>query len=230
MTVCTKVFVTKFKCHFIMSNEKLKSLKEEIIAIERKVKSDLEIDSEKYQAWLLSWSYNYLARYPSSVQKFSKKLLEKSKQYPPYNKSVDTNHCLHETIVKLKEKKLLDDEYLAKRTLEIMRKKGKSLQLIKTKLYNMQIDKTIISSLISDIKLDTNQEEQAAIIYMQRKKIGAFAINKRYAKSSQSKEELFKKQLNSMLRQGFSFDLCKKLLAMDLVQLQEMANDMSKPI
>ncbi|MBI4096709.1 MAG: regulatory protein RecX [Candidatus Levybacteria bacterium] len=115
------------------------------------------------------------------------------------------NDIIEKIIVKLKEKKFINDEEFARMFVENrLRFKPRSLRLIKLELKNKGIDDEIIERLVADRGSQTVGDlEQAKKLV--EKKMGRFRN-----KFGMTREEIYQKLGRFLASKGFNWDTIKK--------------------
>lgn len=139
--------------------------------------------------------YNFALRFLSYRPRSEKEVQEKLKL-----KKVEP-HIVEKIILKLKEKKFINDEEFAKGWIESrLRFKPRSLRLIKIELKQKGIGQDLIDKLINDLKITINDLDNA-------KKL----VQKRVERlRGLSKEKIYQKLGRFLASKGFNWDTIKK--------------------
>lgn len=146
----------------------------------------------------------YLQRYPACVPHFKRVMSRKIELSCRFHTEQDKNECLlmlTNVITLLCSQGLLNDEIYLESRVKSLRKKGTSSRAIQFKLQQ----KGLLAEDIGDA-LESNDEESdlsAAITFIRRKKLA-------------SKEQI--KQLGSLARAGFSFEIARKALELSKLE------------
>ena len=139
--------------------------------------------------------YNLALRFLSYRPRSEKEVRDKLK-----TKQVDSQ-VIEKIILKLREKKFIDDEEFAKGWIESRsRFKPRSARLIGIELKQKGIEKDLIDKLINDLSLTVSDLQSAKNLV--EKKIGRF--------KNLPKQEIYQKLGRFLASKGFNWDTIKK--------------------
>ncbi len=163
-------------------------------------------------SYLHNYALFYLERFSSSSANLHKILMRRVHKSVPFHGEPTMDAAIKmvdETVTKLIDLKIIDDDIYAKSRTTAFRRAGNSKRQISAKLFakglsNEQID-TAITTVDSEHGYD-NPDLIAAIRYAQRRGIGP------YRKKVTDDPEQFKKDLAKLARAGFSFDIAQNVL------------------
>ena len=150
---------------------------------------------------LLKYAIDYLSKYSSSKHNLEKILknkimrskIEKKNKFILYNE-------IPIIISKLEKNKILDDKIYALNKIQFLMSSGKSKIYIKNYLFKKRIEENLISELLKENDENNENWEMESARQFARKKI--------FKKNTDDK----KKILSKMARQGFSYEIAKKIL------------------
>lgn len=108
--------------------------------------------------------------------------------------------------------KALDDQNYAEIRANSAARSGRSKRAIARKLAEKGVDKTIVTSVLLDA-----DDQRAAIVYARKKGFGPFR-----RPDIEIDEARWTKEISSFARQGFSFDLAKRVLEMARDEAEEI--------
>lgn len=147
----------------------------------------------------------YLQRYASSVDNLRQLLLRRLKR-SKVDRDPKFIAMAEETIEKIKQKGLLDDQNFAWHRIKSLNQAGKSMRRIKANLQQKGVSEDDLQAALEKLLADyPDMEWQAAAKFARRKKIGPFRppgaadINPR-------------RELQQLAQAGFSYTLAKKLI------------------
>ncbi len=157
----------------------------------------------------------YLERYSSSVKNFKRIMKRKIDRSCEFHE--ESPHHYYPLLEELTEKfitlGLLNDDLYSQTKITSLRRKGESQRKITQKMAEKGIEtektNTILKQLIEE-NYEENNELSSAIRYVKRRRLGAF----RTRKNERSDE----KDLASLARAGYSYDIAKKALAASFSQ------------
>ncbi len=156
----------------------------------------------------------YLQRFTASRSHFYDVMMQKIKKSCAYHKDQDIEACkilLNELIKKFEDLEFLNDDAYAKAYITSLRLKGFSAKKIMYQCKNKGLDSSLSSTMLEtvDCSLYGEKEEDtdllAATRYAKKKRIGP------YRKKEQT-PELIRKELSSLARAGFSYDIAKRIV------------------
>jgi regulatory protein len=103
----------------------------------------------------------------------------------------------------------LDDRNYAETKVRTGVRSGRSKRLIQRKLQEKGVDSETVS-----IALEDADDLRAALAYARKRGFGAY-------RRGEADEKRITKELSSMARQGFSLDLCRRVVALDREEAEE---------
>lgn len=152
----------------------------------------------------------YLERYSSSVENFRKIMSRKIKNSCKFHNTEvgDFIPLLENLIERYKSAGLLNDEVFARSKVSSLRRKGTGKQGIMAKLQSKGLSAEHIRSALEEIdEGKENAELEAAKEYARRKKLGVHRT-----KEPLDIQKTNQKELASMARAGFSYEVAKQAL------------------
>ena len=121
---------------------------------------------------------------------------------------VEGAEFVDDIIAKFIKSGILDDAEYARMKIESLSRRGASNKMIKQKLMAKGVDANIINKIFDQFIDDTGKREiDAAIAYIKRRKLGAYRLKDR--------DKFKEKDMASLGRQGFSYNIAKKLINID---------------
>jgi regulatory protein len=159
--------------------------------------------------WLREQAHAYLQRYPASEQRLRQILWKRVRRAQTFHGGTDEDATLLvESVIKqfLSDGRLNDDRFALDwaRTLQ---KRGTSRRLIGKKLREKGLNTAPIETALSQLfSEEQDWETEAARKYAQRRRLGPFRA------VPDNSWERRQKDLASMARAGFGFDLAKRIL------------------
>ncbi len=151
----------------------------------------------------------YLQRFPASTAHFRQVMHRKIKRSCAFHTDQDEIACvemLGPVIEKFKRYGLLDDSAYLRGMVTSLRRRGLSVQAIGAKLLSKGYTRAEVNKqvgLFDEEESDGNGELQAALRFIKRKKLGPY----------RKKEADTKKDLASLARAGFSYDISTQALS-----------------
>ena len=148
----------------------------------------------------------YLERYETSVKNLREVLKRRIDKYAFQNPDFDKKEAYawaEEILQEFQNLNYVSDERFASLKVRDYLNAGKSARYIKTKLKIKGIDETVVESLIDEENYDP---KSAAIRFAQKKHIGP------YRKTVEERKENFKKDMGTLLRAGFDYDVVCDIL------------------
>lgn len=165
--------------------------------------------TEKY---LYNAGLAYLQRFPASTAHFRTVMMRKidrSCRHHTDQSREDSIALLDKTIEKFQSLALLDDEGYTRGMITSLRARGASARAIHAKLQQKGLKPDIIQDTLKDIDNENDDEDAelaAALKFARRKKLGPYC----------TKDTPEDKQLATLARAGFSYDICKKIITSEL--------------
>lgn len=173
-------------------------------------------------AYLERAALHYLGRFSSSEANLREVLTRKVRRRnegfaPP---SEEQAGWIADVVAKCVRYGYVDDKSYATQRAELMLRRGKPLRLIRQDLRHKGIEGDLIDRVLVDLNDEAGDavasaDRRAAAAYVRRRRFGAFA-------SADKPEEKREKELAAMARAGFSFDLAREMLAMDMDELTDL--------
>ncbi len=165
--------------------------------------------------YLENYSLFYLERYASSsanLRRLLKQRVEKSCKH--HGTDIEESmELVDELITRYLECEILNDKIYAISKARGFRNKGNSSKLIYSKLAQKGLNKSDIAYALNkvDQEIRSNNEQQdieyiSALRHAERKRLGSFRIRE------SNKENIYQKDLASLARAGFSYEISKKAL------------------
>lgn len=162
----------------------------------------------------------YLQRFTSSSENFRRVMMRKVKKSCRHHTDQDLDTCaemVNTLIEQFVEMGLLNDDLYTKGVVTSLRRNGKSRRAIIMKLRSKGLTQDKIEHFLEEYDHEiggneTEAEQIAAITFARKKRFGPF---------TREKETPHEKALASMARAGFSYDVCKKTLEMNLEDAEE---------
>ena len=148
----------------------------------------------------------YLQRFESSVQNLRNVLRRRVDRYAFENKEFDKLEAygwIEELLEDFAQKNYVSDERYGAIKIRDYINSNKPVRYIKNKLKTKGIDEKTIDALIENENID---EAQMAFNFAKKKKIGPFR------KDEEEAAQNFQKDMASMLRAGFSYDVVIALM------------------
>ena len=160
-------------------------------------------------------AYSYLEKYSPSKQQLKVYLLKKYlKKFSKSKERKNISEIIEKIVTNLENNKFINDELYSDSKARSMLKKGYSLNKINQSLRIKGIDQKYISSSLSKIKKDQIEPDfVSALKLCKKRRIGAI-------RPVANREIFYKKDMGVLARSGFSYDLAKEVLALDLKQLK----------
>ena len=121
-----------------------------------------------------------------------------------------------DVILKLQNSGYLDDQQYAETRIQSLYSRGVSLRAIRMKLSEKGVPVNIVSDALRVLSEETeNPELQAAITTARRRKLGPY-------RTRGDRQENRERDLASLARGGFSFDLSKRVLNLDVEEFNKL--------
>jgi regulatory protein len=169
--------------------------------------------TEKY---LYNAGLAYLQRFTASTEHFRKVMGRKIHRSCLHHKEQDREACdamLDKTIAKLQELALLDDTAYAKGMVTSYRNKGFPASMILLKLQQKGLTRDQITAALSQVDEENAPSDYiAGLRFIRRKRLGAF----------KKREKEFEKELAALARNGYSYDLARKILETPLEEAEDI--------
>lgn len=150
----------------------------------------------------------YLEKYAASTQSLRDVLKKRTLRFEvPDASDVNVFDTWIDNIIdQFTKNGLLNDQLFAQARANSLFRKGTSIRMIRSKLIKKGISNNIIDATIAELASEWKDPDwKAAIRFSQRKKLGPFRISK-------NRDDFIKRDLVSLGRAGFSFEMAKKIV------------------
>ncbi|WP_417317536.1 regulatory protein RecX [Emcibacter sp.] len=171
--------------------------------------------------YLRNATYRYLERYASSEENLRRILRQKVKRRLSAGGEDGTLTAEHDgwiedTIQYCRKHTLINDELYALSKARSFLRSGNSRAKIIQKLQAKGVSRDLAERVLSEIAEEMGDSEIfAAAGYVRRRRFGPFSANA-------ADEDKRRKEMASMARAGFSFDLSRQVLEMDREDLEDL--------
>ena len=174
-------------------------------------------DFEDLTTNLRDLAYSYLEKYSPSKQQLKVYLLKKYLSKIKGTKSKkEVSLIIDEIISKLEKNKVLNDEMYSDSKARMFLRRGYSLNKINQSLRNKGIENKFIKQSIDKIKEDSIEPDfNSALKLCKRRRIGPL-------RPDENRELFYKKDMGILARNGFSFDLSKRVLDLDKSEFNKL--------
>ena len=162
-------------------------------------------------------AYGYLEKYNPSKQQLKIFLLKKYLTKIKGTKSKkEVSNIIDEILSNLEKNKLINDELYSDSKARMFLRRGYSLNKINQSLRQKGIGTEFIKKSIEKIKQDTIEPDfVSALKLCKRRRIGAL-------RPQSNREIFYKKDMGIMARNGFSFELSKRVLDLDKIEFNKL--------
>jgi regulatory protein len=162
-------------------------------------------------------AYAYLEKYNPSKQQLKVYLLKKYLTKIKGSKSKkEVSMVIDEIVQNLEKNKYINDELYSDSKARMYLRRGYSLNKINQSLKNKGIDDQYIKKSINKIKEDKIEPDfVSALKLCKRRRIGAL-------RPGSNRELFYKKDMGILARNGFSFELSKKVLDLPLDEFNKL--------
>ena len=162
-------------------------------------------------------AYAYLEKYNPSKQQLKVYLLKKYLTKIKGSKSKkEVSMVIDEIVQNLEKNKFINDELYSDSKARMYLRRGYSLNKINQSLKNKGIDDQFIKKSINKIKEDKIEPDfVSALKLCKRRRIGAL-------RPGSNRELFYKKDMGILARNGFSFELSKKVLDLPLDEFNKL--------
>jgi len=162
-------------------------------------------------------AYSYLEKYNPSKQQLKVYLLKKYLTKIKGSKSKkEVSMVINEIVQNLEKNKFINDELYSDSKARMYLRRGYSLNKINQSLKNKGIDDQYIKKSINKIKEDKIEPDfVSALKLCKRRRIGAL-------RPGSNRELFYKKDMGILARNGFSFELSKKVLDLPLDEFNKL--------
>ena len=162
-------------------------------------------------------AYAYLEKYNPSKQQLKVYLLKKYLTKIKGSKSKkEVSMVIDEVVQNLEKNKFINDELYSDSKARMYLRRGYSLNKINQSLKNKGIDDQFIKKSINKIKEDKIEPDfVSALKLCKRRRIGAL-------RPGSNRELFYKKDMGILARNGFSFELSKKVLDLPIDEFNKL--------
>ena len=174
-------------------------------------------DFEDLTTHLRDLAYSYLEKYSPSKQQLKVFLLKKYLTKIKGTKSKkEVSSIIDEIVVNLEKNKILNDEMYSDSKARMYLRRGYSLNKINQSLRNKGVDDKYIKLSIDKIKENEIEPDfVSALKLCKRRRIGPL-------RPDENRELFYKKDMGILARGGFSFDLSKRVLELDVKEFNKL--------
>ena len=174
-------------------------------------------DFEDLTTSLKDLAYSYLEKYSPSKQQLKVYLLKKYLTKIKGTKSKkEVSSIIDEIIKNLEKNRIVNDELYSDSKARMFLRRGYSLNKINQSLRHKGIDSKHIKQSIDKIKEDQIEPDfVSALKLCKRRRIGAL-------RPQANRELFYKKDMGILARSGFSFDLSKRILNLDIDEFNKL--------
>ncbi len=148
----------------------------------------------------------YLERFETSKDNLRSVLKRRINKYAFYDKEYNPNQAYiwaDEIVEECSKKNFVNDERFAEYKINSYLRAGKPKRYIEQKLKQKGIEDKVITDFFEETEYN---ELEIALNFARKKKIGPFR------ESKETQQETYQKDLASLVRAGFSFDIAKDVL------------------
>jgi len=162
-------------------------------------------------------AYSYLEKYNPSKQQLKVYLLKKYLTKIKGSKSKkEVSMVIDEIVQNLEKNKFINDELYSDSKARMYLRRGYSLNKINQSLKNKGIDDQYIKKSINKIKEDKIEPDfVSALKLCKKRRIGAL-------RPGTNRELFYKKDMGILARNGFSFELSKKVLDLPIDEFNKL--------
>ncbi len=169
--------------------------------------------------WLRQRALFYLDRFPATTMKMRQYLFSKAKPgmlQHGMNES-DLKAAIDGEIEKLAKSGILNDTEFANSKARLLVRQGKSTSFIRNKLLQLEFTDEQVATALSALESTAEARDlKAAARYVRKRKFGPY-------KPENTRSERYQKEMASLARNGFSYDIARKILLMATVdELEEI--------
>ena len=162
-------------------------------------------------------AYSYLEKYSPSKQQLKVYLLKKYlTKIKGTNSKKEVSSIIDEIILGLEKNRVLNDQLFSDSKARMFLKRGYSINKINQSLRNKGIDNRFIKETIDKIKENEIEPDfVSALKLCKRRRIGPL-------RPQSNRELFFKKDMGILARGGFSFDMSKRVLNLDIQEFNKL--------
>ena len=174
-------------------------------------------DFEELTTNLKDLAYSYLEKYNPSKQQLKVYLLKKYLLKIKGSRSKkEVSAIIDEIILNLEKNKILNDEMYSDSKARMFLKRGYSLNKINQSLRSKGIEDKYVKQSIDKIKENEIEPDfVSALKLCKRRRIGPL-------RPESNRELFYKKDMGILARGGFSFDLSKRVLDLDIHEFNKL--------
>jgi len=174
-------------------------------------------DFEDLTTSLKDLAYSYLEKYSPSKQQLKVYLLKKYLTKIKGTRSKkEVSSIIDEIIKNLEKNKIINDELYSDSKARMFLRRGYSLNKINQSLRQKGIDSKYVKQSIDKIKDDQIEPDfVSALKLCKRRRIGPL-------RPETNRELFYKKDMGILARGGFSFDLSKRILDLDIDEFNKL--------
>ena len=174
-------------------------------------------DFEDLTTTLKDLAYSYLEKYSPSKQQLKVYLLKKYLTKIKGTKSKkEVSLIIDEVINSLEKKRIINDELYSDSKARMYLRRGYSLNKINQSLRHKGVDIKYIKQSIDKIKEDQIEPDFVSALKMcKRRRIGPL-------RPHANRELFYKKDMGILARGGFSFDLSKRVLNLNVEEFNKL--------
>ena len=174
-------------------------------------------DFEDLTTNLKDLAYSYLEKYNPSKQQLKVYLLKKYLLKIKGSRSKkEVSAIIDEIILNLEKNKILNDEMYSDSKARMFLKRGYSLNKINQSLRSKGIEDKYVKQSIDKIKENEIEPDfVSALKLCKRRRIGPL-------RPDSNRELFYKKDMGILARGGFSFDLSKRVLDLDIHEFNKL--------
>lgn len=147
----------------------------------------------------------YLDRQDASVEQLRRVLERRLLRYGDESLREEVEQRIEELLLRFQESRLLDDQRFAAGLAESQRRQGGSIPLIRQKLLSRGLPEALVEATLDSFSEDSELSDFASASEYARKR----RLKTKYDLSDPKQRQ---KALASLARQGFSFDVARRVL------------------
>ena len=162
-------------------------------------------------------AYNYLENYNPSKQQLKVYLLKKYlTKIKGSNSKREVSKIIDEIIIGLEKNKFINDQMYSESKARMYLKRGYSLNKINQTLRSKGVNNDFIKKTIDKIKEEKIEPDfVSALKLCKRRRIGPIRPEK-------NRELFYKKDMGILARNGFDFELSKRVLSLDTAEFNKL--------
>ena len=163
---------------------------------------------EPTEKWLRDQALRYLNRFPATRRKMTRHLFDKAMRHAEHFELSETvlNERIAGVIEKLEASGFINDTEFAASKARVMARQGRSIAQIGVKLQEIGFAESDQSHAIKELGTDTTlHDRKAAARFVKRRRFGPY-------KPEETREDRRDKELASLARQGFSYDVATAVI------------------